>query len=499
MLDAFLQQIAQFTGEGIPNFIVALLILIVGWLVALVLSALVRGALRRTKLDQRLNKWVAEEEEGKAVDVAGWVGKGIYYLVMLFALIAFFQVLGLTLITQPLNQLLVEVFRYAPRLVGAGVLLLVAWIVANVLKFLLSRTLRLARADERLGSRLGLAEGQPFPLTKIVADAAYWLAFLLFLPAILNALALEGLLTPVQGLVDEILGFLPNIFAAALILALGWFAARVVQRIASNLLAAVGADQLSERVGLAKALGEQKLSGLLGLVLYVLILIPVLIAALNALALEAITQPAADMLGAILVALPSIFAAALMLVVSYVVGRVVSGLIANLLASIGFNTVPTRLGLGKAPTEGQRTPSEIVGYLVLVAIMLFASIEALQLLGFGAVANLVIQFTAFAGQVILGLVIFALGLYLANLAAQTVQNSGVAQARLLALMARIAILALAGAMALREMGLANEIINLAFGLLLGGIALAAALAFGLGGREVAGQELKDWVASIKSG
>ena len=78
MLDAFLQQIAQFTGEGIPNFVVALLILIVGWLVALLLSALVRGALRRTKLDQRLNKWVTEEE-GKAVDVAGWVGKGVYY------------------------------------------------------------------------------------------------------------------------------------------------------------------------------------------------------------------------------------------------------------------------------------------------------------------------------------------------------------------------------------------------------------------------------------
>jgi hypothetical protein len=230
----------------------------------------------------------------------------------------------------------------------------------------------------------------------------------------------------------------------------------------------------------------------------VLILIPVLIAALNALALEAITRPAADMLGAILAALPSIFAAALVLVVSYVVGRVVSGLIANLLASIGFNTVLARLGLGKEPAEGQRTPAEIVGYLVLVAIMLFAIIEALQLLGFGAVADLVVQFTVFAGQVILGLVIFALGLYLANLAAKTVQDSGVAQSGLLALVARGAILALAAAMALRQMGLANEIINLAFGLLLGGIALAAALAFGLGGREVAGRELKDWVDSAKS-
>jgi len=133
-----------------------------------------------------------------------------------------------------------------------------------------------------------------------------------------------------------------------------------------------------------------------------------------------------------------------------------------------------------------------------VAIMLFAAIEASRLLGFVLLADLVTQFTAFAGQVILGLIIFAIGLYLANLAAKTVQASGAAQASLLALAARVSILVLAGAMALRQMGLANEIINLAFGLLLGAIAVAVALAFGLGGRELAAREVEGWLQSIKS-
>ncbi|NIO72751.1 MAG: mechanosensitive ion channel, partial [Anaerolineae bacterium] len=133
-----------------------------------------------------------------------------------------------------------------------------------------------------------------------------------------------------------------------------------------------------------------------------------------------------------------------------------------------------------------------------VAIMLFAAIEASRLLGFVLLADLVAQFTAFAGQVILGLIILAIGLYLANLAAKTVQASGVAQAGMLALAARISILVLAGAMALRQMGLANEIINLAFGLLLGAIAVAVALAFGLGGREAAARELEEWLQSVKS-
>jgi hypothetical protein len=499
MVDSFLQKIDQLAGGGIANLIIALIILIVGWLVALVLSALVSGALRRTKLDERVGKWISEkeEEEGKAVNVARWTGKGVYYLVMLFVLIAFFQRLGLTLVTEPLNRLLTQVFEYAPRLAGAGVLLLIAWIVAALLRFLVSRALSLAKIDERLGSKVGLEDEQQVPLTKTIGDAVYWLVFLLFLPAVLNALALEGLLKPVQGMVNVILGFLPNLFAAALILAVGWFVARVVQRIVTNVLAAAGIDTLSERVGLIKVLGEQKLSGVLGLVLYVLILIPVVIAALNALELEAVTGPAASMLSMILAALPSIFGAALVIIFSYVIARMVAGLITNLLTSIGFNAVLAWLGLGKEPVEGERTPSQIAGYLVMVAIMLFASIEALQLLGFSSVAELVTRFTAFAWQVVLGLVIFGLGLYLAKLAAKTIQATGVSQARLLSVAARIAILVLAAAMGLREMGVANEIINVAFGLVLGGIAVAAALAFGLGGREIAAQELKDWVESVK--
>jgi len=497
-MQAILSQITQLVGAYIPNLLGALLILIIGWLVALIVSAIVRSALRRTALGERLARLIVGEESAKTVEAEQWIGKAVYYLIMLFVLIAFFQVLGLTLITEPLNRLLSQVFQYAPQLLGAGLLLLLAWIVASALRSIISRVLAAAKLDERLGGEAGLEEGERVPLTKSLADAVYWLVFLLFLPAVLSALNLQGLLQPVQGMIDKVLGYIPNLFAAGLILAIGWLLARIVQRVVTNLLAAIGADRLSDQVGLASVLGKQRLSGLLGLVVYVLILIPVLIAALNALALEAITQPASNMLNTILGAFPDIFAASLVVIIAYVVGRVLAGLIANLLAGVGFNTILARLGLGQEPAEGERTPSEIVGYLVLVAIMLFATIEATRLLGFTSLAELVSEFTVFAGQVILGLIIFAIGLYLANLAAKTVQASGAAQAGLLALAARVSILVLAGAMALRQMGLANEIINLAFGLLLGAIAVAAALAFGLGGREIAGRQLEGWLKSTTS-
>ena len=121
-----------------------------------------------------------------------------------------------------------------------------------------------------------------------------------------------------------------------------------------------------------------------------------------------------------------------------------------------------------------------------------------QLPRFLVLAELVAQFMVFAGHVLLGLVIFGIGLFLSNLASRTVEASSAAQAPLLALAARVSILVLAGAMALRQMGLANEIITLAFGLLLGSIAVAAAVAFGIGGRELAADALKSWTSKLEA-
>ena len=121
-------------------------------------------------------------------------------------------------------------------------------------------------------------------------------------------------------MLGQVFAYLPNIVAAGLILVVGWFVARIVRRIVTGLLAAAGVDRLSERVGLGAALGRQTLSGLLGLLVYILILVPVLISALNALQIEAVTRPATNMLNTFLAAIPNIFAAAVVLAISYVVG-----------------------------------------------------------------------------------------------------------------------------------------------------------------------------------
>jgi len=496
-MEDFLTQITQLTGSYVPRIVAALAVLVLGWFIALVIASVVRNVLHRTTLDNRIAQWIAGEEKARTIEVERGISKGIFYLLMLFVLVAFFQTLGITLITEPLNNLLNKLFQFVPQLLGAAVLILIAWVVARIMKLLVSRLLSTTKLDERLSSKADI-EKEKLPLTKTLSDTIYWLVLLLFFPAILSTLGLHGLLSPVQGMLNKVLDFLPNIITATVILFAGWFVARIIQKIVTSLLDTVGTEKLSERVGLTSVIGKQKLSSLIGLIIYVLVLIPVLIGTLNALQLDALTQPASRMLEMIVLALPNIFVASLILIISYMIGKVVADLVSNLLSGVGFNTVLSRLGIGEEFAEGKWTPSAIVGYVVLLGIMLFAVMEASDQLGFTQLSQLLSQFILLSGHILLGLIIFAVGLFVANLVSKAILASSTSQAKLLSLSARLAIIILAGAMGLRQMGLANEIINLAFGLLFGAIAVAVAIALGLGGREIAAREMEEWVKAIKS-
>jgi len=351
---------------------------------------------------------------------------------------------------------------------------------------------------------------------------------LLFLPAIVGALQIEGLMTPLTDMTGSFLGILPNLFAAVVIGFVGYLIAKVVRGLVSNLLAATGVDRFSETHEETEGL---KLSELGGTLAFILIIVPTLIAALDALRIEAISVPLTGMLDVFLLAVPNVLAAAAILLIAWFVGRFVAGLVTRLLANLGFDRIPERIGLGHAfttsrpttgttlnspaaesyaPSAGNAAPeppaagmpatsdtggtslSELAGHLALFFIMLFATVEAAALLGFGGIRDLLETFIAFGADILLGLVIFVVGYWLANLAAEAIQRANPDRAVGLSRIARVAILGLVIAMGLRAMGIADEIVNLAFGLVLGAVAVAVALAFGLGGREAAGKVAQRW-------
>lgn len=490
MIDQLKEQFAAFG----PNLLAGLAVLVLGWLVALVASYVVRKLLSKTTVDNKIAQWMSGPDTKTAIPIEAWAGKAVFYFIMLFVLIAFFATIKLTVVTEPLNALIQPVVAYLPKLVGAGVLVLVAWVLATVLKKVIGGALKATKLDEKLGGATG--EGQkPMALSNTFAEAVYWLIFLIFLPLILQALEMKALLEPVTTMFNKVFAFLPNIISAAAIAVIGWFIARIVQRVVQSLLASVGVDRLSEKWGLAASLGKQKLSGVLGLVVYFVILVPVLISALGALQLDAITKPASDMLGKIMSSMPNIIGAVIVVLLAVIIGKIVSGILSNLLAGLGFNNVLVKLGLAKQPPQGKQTPSTWVGMVVLALIVLLASVTACDMLEFPAVGVLIQEFIKFAGHILMGTAIFGLGLLLAQIVAKGIRSSDSPNAPRLAMVARVVILALAGAMALRQTGLADDIVNLAFGLTLGAAAVAFALAFGLGGREIATRTLEDLRAS----
>ncbi|MHC4432730.1 MAG: mechanosensitive ion channel, partial [Planctomycetota bacterium] len=504
------KQLATEFWHYLPYLVGGIAVLVVGWLVAWLLAGITRKLVARTRVDDRLGTAMGKQasEQGR---LANWVAAAVFWIILSLSVIGALSVLQLGALSESLRQAVDAVMRYVPQLIAAGVLLLVAWITAEVLRWIIVRALEKTNLERRLGvtgRASATAPGQeaagvtpslgdresaiaaPRGLAKSMGDVVYWLVFLLFLPAILGALAIQGILGPVQSMVDKVLAFLPNILVAVVILALGWFFASILRRIVIGILTAVGADRLGQRIGLKSEPGQSgSISHVVGWTVFLLVLIPVFLAALDALQLQALTRPTSEMLGRVLNAVPSIFAAGLVLVIAYVVGRIVSQLVTKILESARFDALPAKLGLGETASESQWAPSRLAGYLVLIAILLFATVTSLELLGFAILSGILTNFLHLAGRILLGLVIFAFGLFLARIVGGAIASRQKKHTQTWSLAAQIGIMFLAGAMALRQMGLADEIISLAFGLTFGAAAVAAAIAFGLGGRDLAGRKL----------
>ncbi len=485
-----ISQLAEQVGQSLPTLLLATAILVGGWLVALVVAAVVRAGVKRATASGKVAKALSAAEGAKPASIATWTGRVAFWVIMIFVLAAAFQTLRLPALSGPLDSMLQQLTRYLPQLAGAAILLVIAWGLGAALRFVLVMALERTKLDKVVAEEAGLHAERP--LSKTLGDIVFWIPLLLFLPAVLGVLDLQGLLTPLQSMFDDLLGALPNLLAATLILLIGWIIAKIARQVVTALLTAAGADRLGERVGMGTKAGVRRLSSVIGLVVYALILIPAAIAALDAIQIEAVSRPATLMLNQVLGAVPLLFGAAIVLGVAFLVGRVISGLVTSIFEGVGFDRLFEKLGLEVMPEDRRATPSRIAGYLALVAIMLLAAIEAASLLGFGALAVLATQFFGFVARVVLGLVIFGVGLYLGNLAYRAIPRGQGPWGGVYAWSARIAIIVLATAMALEQTGVAADIVRLAFALLLGAIAVAAAIAFGIGSKDAAARAVNRW-------
>lgn len=543
-MNEIIQGVSKQIGTFLPNIASAIGVLIIGWIIAHLLGRVARIAVSKTGVDNKIAKVLGGNS---TTDMSRVIGKVVYYIAMLFVFVTFFNVLNLPIVSEPLSHFLDKIFAFAPQVISAIVLGIVAWALATVGRIGSRTALETVDIDGRLSAlgqdvssatsaassatkrALSPAEapglslddeddevildmdplddepvaqidsqssasssGDDVKLSKTLPEAVYWLILFLFLPAILGALKMPGLLEPIQGMFEKALGYLPNIIGAGVILAIGFLVAKIIRQVVTNLTASFGVDRLGAKVGLVSEGSQTKLSGILGVLAYATVLLPILVAALNTLQIEAVTRPASVVLEQITAAIPGLIGGAVVLGISFFIAKLISGIGEDVLSGVGFNEMPTKLGLTSA-AKMKTTPSKIAGKALTVVIMLLATMQALPMMGLSSLAGHLEQFVGFGTQVLLGLVILGLGVYLANLAAGFIRDSGVESGDKLALVARVAIIVFAGAMGLERMGLSTSIVNVAFGSLLGGLGIAAAIAFGWGGRDAAKRILDRYV------
>lgn len=473
---------AMYYWNQFHPILAAIAILIIGWIIALIIAAGIKKVLQKLGTNQRLSG-----ATGHRANIESIVSRIVFWIVMIIAVIGAFNVLNLTSVSGPFSNMIQQFLLFIPQLLAAIAVGFIGWIVANLVKIGLQKLLDRTELDEKLSADVGVS-----PISQNISEIVYWLILLLFLPIVLSILGLTGLLVPVQNMVNEVVSFLPNIFIAAVIVFVGYILAKIVRGIVEGLVGSLNLQQHAQKIGMFK---NSNLSQVLGSFVFAIIIITALIIAFEALGIQAISQPATAMLYEIMNAIPHIIAAALILILAYVVSRFVAKLVVDIVSGTGVDEIPAKMDAQRF--LGKTKVSSIIGYLIVFFTMLFAVSEAANRLGFEQISTLISMFIQFGANILLGAVILMIGFWLANLVAQVIGRGEYVSSRWLANLVRILIMGLMIAMGLRAMGIADSIVNLAFGLTLGAVAVAFALAFGLGGRDPAQRVLTDLIDKCK--
>ncbi|TQL66155.1 putative transporter (transmembrane protein) [Nocardioides albertanoniae] len=379
------------------------------------------------------------------------------------------------------------------KVAAAIVILLVTWIIAKIVKWAFTKLTSKIKVLQKAGND-GDSIGQS------LGSVAGLLVWLFGLIALLDLFGLSSVLTPIQGLLDGILGFLPNLIGAAFVFVVGALVAKIVRQLVETALGAVPFDkwlgsgsklsgQVDQTVGVDAA-GQPyeaptdspgpaaQIVKVIGLVLYAMIMIIVAIAALQILGISSISDPAEGMLNMIMAAIPKLIAAAILLGIGVVIAKFAADILGQIIDGLGFDNALRSMDV--LPEGQSATP--VITKIIQTGIVLFFAVMAAQMLEFPQITAFITQVLELGGKVIFGGAIIAAGVVIASVLAKLVPGSA-------SQILKYATIVLFVAIGLKFMGLADSIINLGFGAVVVGGAAAAALAFGLGGRDAAAKQL----------
>jgi hypothetical protein len=364
----------------------------------------------------------------------------------------------------------------AEKLLIVAAILVITWALAKVAKWAFAKLVdNVSFFRRHTGNGLSLGESLGRILSLFI-----WLFGLV---AVLQVLNLGGVMSPVQTLLDSVMSFLPNLVGAGLIFFIGLMVAKIVRDLVVTTMQTLDLDKWANRGGVETATGNTTISRTIGTIVYAIIVIFVSIMALETLNLRSISVPASDMLRLIFDAIPQIIGAAILLAIGYLISRFVVQILKEVLPGLGVEQAVASADIVPAGTN----VSSVVARVAQIAILLFFAIAATRMLGFPELTRVLNQVLELGGQVIFGAVVILVGFGVARFLSRMI---GGGEETLAASVVKWAAILLFTFMGLQFMGVGEEIVQTGFTALVIGVAVAAALAFGLGGRDWAARKLE---------
>lgn len=501
------------------HVVFGLLVFVLGWFLAKLISWAVFRVLCKTELDDKLAdklgiKMLLEDRKGSpkkdnALERA--VAQVVYYTLMALVVVGVLEVAGLKQAAAPIQRLVDTVIQALP-FIGKGIaILVIAYFAGLILSKLVTRFLDVASVDKRFAElQEDPKEGdeQTKPFSETAGQVVFWVVMLVGLTGAFDAFGIDAISTPLSNAVDSLMDLLPAIGIAALIGLGGWVLAKIARTVVSSALESLNFDKLVARVKLDALFGESTPSKVAGWLVQAFILVQTAIAALHRVGLQTLSEPMTDMMAQFWELLPSLLLSIVFVVVGVFVGKLLRGIAQSTLESVGFDRMMDRIGFGKIAERDDELakPSGLAGFVVQAIIVLLAIVQGLQTLQLDSWAGYIDSFLVFAvTQAAVAMLIVGVGFTIGNYVRDLIEarqrgdapaeGEGESDAEKspvwMAEFARYAVLVFTFTMAVHQLGVAEDFVLLTFGLLFGALCLAGALAFGLGARETAGEIVRE--------
>ncbi len=361
------------------------------------------------------------------------------------------------------------------------VFILLAFICAAIAKTLVTKLLKLVKLD-KLFDKWGINEGQLGTSMSLIGKLVYIIVFTLFLPSALSALGLHEVSDPISAVVSEIVRYLPNIVAAGILLYVGIFLAVLISQIVSILIRKTKLDEYTSRKDT-----ENKtvlISDVIAKIVMSVIILITISQALIVLGIEAVSLPALGVINSIFDAVPSIVLAAVVASCGFLVANIVCEFLKSVLIGINFDALAK-----KVIPQSKVSATKVVINVVKSLIIIFITAQAIEALGLSIFTAVVAAIVGYVPMIAKSTVILLVAFVGASLLEGAIVKSNASFAAV-AKIAKIAVYVLAGFMILSQLDIAPEIVNTAFIVTLAAVAVAFALAFGLGGKDFAKKTLE---------